>query len=899
MQRLRSAGSGLAALALVATLLAADQVAPPGVGRFGPLSPADGATPATSPRPSGTGPHPSSPNGRGPTVAAAVHHDQSVALRAIAPLPPEPGFEDPDLEEPHPLPGRGGIAGSPGGLDPLLQAEPVSLAAVPAVVTSFEGLTNVNGAVPPDTNGDIGPNHYVQWVNLSFAIYDRDGTKLYGPAAGNTLWTGFGAPCATRNDGDPIVQYDHLADRWLMSQFALPNYPSGPFYQCLAVSATADPLGSWYRYAFQISATKLNDYPHFGVWPDAWYMSINQFSGTSWGGQGAVAFERTRMLQGLSAQMVSFDLLGVDPNLGGMLPSDLDGPAPPGGAPNVFVEADDDAFGYPDDQLQLWSFHVDWTTPASSTFSLTSTLPTAAFDSILCGGARDCLPQPGTPKGLDALADRIMYRLQYRNFGDHQALIVNHTVDVNGADRAGIRWYELRKTASSWSIHQQGTYSPDATNRWLGSAAMDDAGNLAIGYSAGSGSVYPSLRYTGRLAGDALGTLGLGEGTIIAGSGSQTTRFNRWGDYAMLAVDPSDDCTYWFTSEYVQTTGEVSWLTRIASFRMPGCGDADTTAPAVTSFAPTTSSPTNAATIAYSIAFSEDVVGLSASDFGRSGTATGCTIGAPTGSGSSYAVSVSGCSAGSLVLTLAADSVADASSNSGPAAGASAASVLIDRTAPTVSAPKVSLRSATTLSGSSLRAAASWTGSDIGGAGVASYDVAQSTDGGAFVVIGSALATTSLSLVLSPGHTYRYEVRPRDAASNLGAWLAGPTLRPLLVQQTSAAIHYTGTWTTTTSTVYSGGSARFASAAGASVSYTFSGRSVGAVLARGPYRGAVKVYVDGVLASTIDLYAATDTYRYVAFARTWTSVGTHTLKLVVVGTVGRPRVILDAIEVLQ
>ena len=363
----------------------------------------------------------------------------------------------------------------------------------------------------------------------------------------------------------------------MMSQFALPNYPSGPFYQCIAVSQTGDPTGAWYRYAFQISATKLNDYPHFGVWPDGYYMSVNQFVGNTWGGAGVVAFERDKMLQGLSAQAVYFDLFSVDPNLGGMLPSDLDGPAPAAGTPNFFMQADDNGFGYPQDQLELWQFSVNWTTPSASTFTQAALLPTAAFDSDMCAGSRNCIPQSGTTRRLDAIADRLMYRLQYRNFGGYQTMVLNHTVDVNSTDRAGIRWYELRNSGSGWGIQQQGTFSPDTTGRWMGSIAMDVNGNIGLGYSASSSAIFPAIRYTGRLSTDAAGTMTQGEGVLINGTGAQTHSASRWGDYSSLSVDPVDGCTFWYTNEYVQTTGSSPWRTRIGSFALPGCGGGPTT----------------------------------------------------------------------------------------------------------------------------------------------------------------------------------------------------------------------------------------------------------------------------------------------------------------------------------
>jgi hypothetical protein len=445
--------------------------------------------------------------------------------------------------------------------------------------TSFDGLGNRNGVLPPDTVGVIGPNHFVQMTNLSFAVYDRSGGVLYGPVNSNTLWSPLGGVCATNNDGDPIVLYDQTADRWLASQFALPNYPRGPFYQCIAVSQTGDPTGAWHLYTYLISDTKLNDYPKFGVWPDGYYMSINQFNckviGCTWAGQGVVAFERDKMLSGDStARMLSFDLFSTDSSLGGMLPADWNGAIPPPtGAPNNFVQLDDDSWGYSPDQLQIWSFHVDWSSTANSSFSLAQTIPTANFDSNLCGYARDCIPQPGGVK-VDAISDRLMYRLQYRNFGSAQApdqvLVTNHTVDV-GSDHAGVRWYELRNTGSGWSINQQGTYAPDSDHRWMGSVAMNGAGDIGLGYSVSSTTTYPSIRFTGRLNSDTPGQMTQGEGTIVNGGGSQSHSSGRWGDYSTMSVDPVDDCTFWYTQEYYSVNSSVGWKTRIGSFKLADC----------------------------------------------------------------------------------------------------------------------------------------------------------------------------------------------------------------------------------------------------------------------------------------------------------------------------------------
>jgi Fibronectin type III domain len=502
-----------------------------------------------------------------PTILTPQHHDVTPALRDMRLIAPERENQ----ETPHPpFPVHGGPRFLSERRDGALQTAPASLSAITPKV-SFEGIGNTAGVLPPDTNGDVGPNHYIQWVNLSFAIFRKtDGAVLYGPADGKTLWQGFSGPCSTSNDGDPIVLYDEIAGRWLMSQFALPNYPRGPYYQCIAVSTTDNPLGSWNRYSYSFS--KMNDYPKFGVWPDGYYMTMNQFSncnifGCSWGGQGVVAFERSQMLSGGPARAVYFDM-AAETSLGGMLPADLDGPTlPPAGAPAYFMQIDDQP-----DQLQLWQFRADWNNIQNSAFTRKALLPTSAFDSNMCGGSRNCIPQPaGAPK-LDALADRLMYRLQYRNFGTHETLVTNHTVDV-GSDRGAVRWYEVRNPGAAPVIYQQGTFGPaDTLNRWLGSAAMDASGNLAIGYSVSNTTTFPSIRFSGRLAGDPLGTLTVAESDIQTGSGAQGHSSGRWGDYSMLAVDPTDGCTFWFTSEYYLGSSSAGWRTGIGSFRLNGCG---------------------------------------------------------------------------------------------------------------------------------------------------------------------------------------------------------------------------------------------------------------------------------------------------------------------------------------
>ena len=517
-----------------------------------------------------------------PIVRYASRIDTSLPLSEMPVSPPTQAVRGGIFEQPiNRLPNRevNSSTSSQSNVDPVLQGL-ISGPRAPSIGVNFEGVNNVNFVLPPDPVGDIGPNHYVQMVNLSFAIWNRNGSILHGPVNNNSLWQNFGGPCETTNNGDPIVLYDHLADRWLMSQFAIPDRENGPYYQCIAISQTPDPTGSWYRYEFLISNNKLNDYPKFGVWPDGYYLTFNQFVWNSsgggswaWAGQGVAVFERDQMLNGDTSRMVYFDLYDTEPGLGGMLPADLDGPVPPEGAPNPFAQVDDDAWGYLQDQLQVGNFHVDWNTPTNSTFTFDSTLPTAVFDSNMCGYSRNCIPQPGgTP--VDAISDLLMYRLQYRNFGPHQTMVVNHTVDVDGSDHAGIRWYELRDSGTGWTIHQQGTYAPDSDHRWMGSRVMNGYGDIALGYSVSSLTTYPSIRFTGRLADDPLTLMTTGEGEIIAGTGFQSHPTGRWGDYSMMAVDPLDDCTFWYTQEYYQPDIlGFRWRTRIGSFNLDDCDE--------------------------------------------------------------------------------------------------------------------------------------------------------------------------------------------------------------------------------------------------------------------------------------------------------------------------------------
>src|SRR5271166_3730511 len=500
---------------------------------------------------------------QGPTtVRFEVHHDASLPLRELIRNAPPPSLERHEAEPVRSIP-------LPLGLVPLLE-DPVrqwtTIPFTPTLGLSFEGLGQGEYGfaltyAPPDTDGAVGATQYVQWVNGSFAIFDKStGTLIAGLTDGNTLWSGFGGGCEANNDGDIVVLYDKLANVWVMSQLSV---STTPYLQCVAVSTTLDATGTWNRYSFQYS--NFDDYPKMGVWPDAYYETFNMFSVDIYGdytfvGADACAYNRTAMLAGQSATQICFQ---QNPSVGGLLPSDLDGTtAPPAGSPNYMLY-----FGT--NSLNLYKFHVDFNTPSNSSFTGPTVINVAAF-SPLCGGG-SCVPQPGTSNTVASLGDRLMYRLAYRNFGSHESLVVNHSVAVSGG--GGVRWYEIQNPLGTPILAQQGTYAPDSTYRWMGSVAMDQMGDLAVGYSKSSSSVYPSIAFAGRVPTDPAGTLET-ETDVVDGSGSQTGTLHRWGDYSAMTVDPVDDCTFWYTQEYIKTNGTFNWNTRITSFKFPGCPSA-------------------------------------------------------------------------------------------------------------------------------------------------------------------------------------------------------------------------------------------------------------------------------------------------------------------------------------
>lgn len=496
---------------------------------------------------------------QGAEVTNAVSHDHLPSLRGVMARPEEmsgPGRAREWKKVP-------GIDGPGWAVDAAAQTQPVGTAASTTAGLGFDGVgVGLAGfqvqAAPPDTTGAVGATQYVQWVNSSLAVFSKTtGALVYGPVAGSSLWRGFGGPCETENDGDPIVQYDKLANRWLLMQFAVPGGSAG-YWQCVAVSQTSDATGAYNRYAFRYS--QFNDYPKVGVWPDGYYVTFNMFTNTFQGAR-VCAYDRASMLAGQPATQQCFQL---STSYASLQPADLDGTtAPPTGSPNYLVNRLTTSLGF-------WKFKVDWTNPANSTLSAPVQIPVAAYNAA-CGGGT-CIPQPGTRQQLDSLADRLMYRLAYRNIGGLERMVVNHSVDAGTrkSPRIGVRWYEIRGMAATPTLFQQGTFAPDTTARWMGSVAMDKQGNMALGYSASSSNVKPGLRYATRLAADPTGTLA-NETSIVQGTGSQLSNLSRWGDYTHMSVDPADDCTFWYTGQYLKTDGTFNWSTRIASFKINGC----------------------------------------------------------------------------------------------------------------------------------------------------------------------------------------------------------------------------------------------------------------------------------------------------------------------------------------
>ena len=592
-------------------------------------------------------PAPAQQTSSNPTVIPPVSYDISPPLvDLVASAPPKAATSQRNIPLRRPRP----TVAPPASVTQDSALQQLSL---PLVSTSpgldFDGI-GADGVAPPDTNGSVGATQFAQIVNVEYAVYEKTSSALLlGPTPIHIIWSGFNGDCATGDGSDPVVLYDKAAQRWVVGQM---NVKLNAY--CMAVSTTSDATQSYYRYEFSFGSNA-PDYPKLAVWPDAYYWTANTFSSASaFLGANPCAFDRATMLSGGPANAICMQ---QNPSVDSLLPADLDGTTPPPtGEPNFYLQ-----MAAPS-SLNLFKFHVDFTTPANSTFTGPTAIPVAAF-SEACGGGT-CIPQPGTTQQLDSLGDRLMFRLAYRNYGDHESLVVNHSVMAGSS--VGVRWYEIRSPNVTPTVFQQGTFSPDSQYRWMGSIAMDQSGDIAVGYSASSSSNFPAVRYTGRVPSDPAGTME-SENSIIEGTGSQTTGSagSRWGDYSSMSVDPADDCTFWYTNEYLTTNGTFNWNTRIGSFKFTSCGR---TGPS--SSATTLTSSLNPSALGQAVTFTATVKPATGSGT-PTGTVTfndGATVLGPgTLSGGTATLTTSGLGAGVHSITAIYGGDANFASSTSPA----------------------------------------------------------------------------------------------------------------------------------------------------------------------------------------------------------------------------------------
>lgn len=485
----------------------------------------------------------------------------------------------------------------------------------PALLASFDGLgerfAGPQGTAtlrnPSDNSLAVGPDHILQTVNSRMAIFTKKGTRfdttgkvLYGPVETKNVFKGFGGPCEKINNGDAVVRYDQLANRWLIvmptfrrdisrendkanftqpgkaerlyepplakadtaaTRQARPRTDTGTYCMCYAISTGPDPFGPYYRYEFKRAL--FPDYPRPAVWPDGYYTSTS--TGDEIIEKHAYVVDRAKMLKGEEATEQSFIIKDVN----FLVNADLDGTQlPPPGAPNIMMAAGGSQLKgiLKDDGIYVWKFHVNWQDPTKTKLDGPLKIPVAPYD-YLCGGQlTKCVPQPGTDVRLDAQGDKLMARLVYRRIGNRESIVAVHSVGTSSGG-GGVRWYEFRvDKGRNVNLYQQGTYAPDADYRWMASPAIDSKGNIGIGYSFGGATHYPGQRFSGRLSGDKKGKLTLNETVLVNGEAAQTTTL-RWEDYTQTAIDPSDDKTIWYVGDYLKKNAK-NYSTRIGAFRL-------------------------------------------------------------------------------------------------------------------------------------------------------------------------------------------------------------------------------------------------------------------------------------------------------------------------------------------
>jgi len=661
-------------------------------------------------------------------LITGIRHAVSPPMRQIFPTPPSPASGVLPLRRAKPAP-----SGAP-GTDPVLQTTTTTATSSNTTAGfNFDGISS-DGYIPPDTNLSVGATQVVQIVNVDYAVYEKStGTQVQTPRAIHNVFSSLGAPCGTSDGGDPVVLYDKAAGRWLISQLEF-NSSFTSNYVCVAVSTTSDATGSFNVYSFAFGSN-LPDYPKFGTWPDAYYLTANIFAGGSaFTGATACALPRSLMLAG-SPVDINQTVCFQNPSEASLLPADLDGTTQPAaGEPEFFANFDT--------TLELYQFHVDFNTPSNSTFTGPIPVSGAASFSQACNGGT-CIPQPGTGQQLDSLGDRLMFRLDYRNFSTYESLVVTHSVQTGSGSQSGIRWYEIRNPAGTPTVNQQGTFSPDTTTyRWMGSIAQDKNADIAVGYNvSAASSIFPGIRYAGRIPSDSPGTLEA-EATIASGSASQSGSFGyRWGDYSAMSIDPSDDCTFWYTTEYIVVGGSFNWNTRIASFKFNGCGSPPTPPAAPTGLAATAGNAQvsltwNASTGATSYTLLRSVSGGSYSQLISGLTSTSYTDTGLT-NGTQYCYEV------------------EAVNSIGPSSPSSPACA-------TPVAPPLTPTGLTATAGNA-QVSLAWNAS----AGATSYTLLRSVSGGSYSTLASALTSTSYTDTgLTNGTQYCYEVEAVNAGGS-------------------------------------------------------------------------------------------------------------------------------------
>jgi len=505
-----------------------------------------------------------------PEVIYDSYHDTSLPVREYSMAAPQ-GRAPREVEHPRP---RRILSGAAVPVEDLAEQTYVAPPVSATIGLDFEGIPNsANGkaleGVPPDPNLAVGATQVVETINTAWQVFDKaTGKSVFGPQQISAMFTGVPGLCGqgpTFFWTDPVVLYDQFANRWIISQIAgSSNFGTGN--ECIAVSESSDATGKYHRYIFKFGNNVLNDYDKLSVWPDAYYANYNLFGPTSFIADDACAYDRAAMLTGAKAKAVCFK----NPNEFSFLPSNADGATPPpSGEPSFFVDLASST------SLHLFRFHVDFANPAKSKFTGPITIPVKAY-TMACGGGT-CIPQPGTKQQLDSLADRLMFRLAYRNFTDHESLVVSHSVMTSKA-ASGARWYEIRDPNGTPKVFQQGTFMHGGNSLWMGGIDMDKAGDMALGFSESNATtLHPSIAFTGRVPTDPPNTME-SPATIFTAKGSATggnnNSANRWGDYSSMVIDPSDDCTFWYVNQYIpKTFGHdlLTFHTRLASLKFPTC----------------------------------------------------------------------------------------------------------------------------------------------------------------------------------------------------------------------------------------------------------------------------------------------------------------------------------------